>query len=126
MPVYDIEQYEVHAQTYRVEAESAAHAIKKVFTALVRYIAEHIAPRWAWVDHFERNNRSGAARAGAAVRTEAANSSKAVLTKAMPTTSRWRRNAWSVIGVGWKATRSVGWRKSTKPIHNQTVEDNHA
>ncbi len=31
MPVYDVEQYEVHAATYRVEAESPAHAIKKVF-----------------------------------------------------------------------------------------------
>ena len=31
MPVFEIEQYEVHAQKYRVEARSEAQAIKKVF-----------------------------------------------------------------------------------------------
>lgn len=31
MPTYDIEQYELHAMTYRVEAESPADAIVKLF-----------------------------------------------------------------------------------------------
>ena len=31
MPVYEIEQYEVHVQTYRVEAKSGAKAIVKLF-----------------------------------------------------------------------------------------------
>lgn len=31
MPAYEIEQYELHAQTYRVEATSEAEAIKKLF-----------------------------------------------------------------------------------------------
>lgn len=30
MPIYDVEQYELHAQTYRVEAASEAEAIAKV------------------------------------------------------------------------------------------------
>jgi len=34
MPVYEIEQYEVHAQTYRVEAASEAEAIVKLFDGL--------------------------------------------------------------------------------------------
>ena len=31
MPTYEIEQYEVHAQTYRVKANSEAEAIKMLF-----------------------------------------------------------------------------------------------
>ena len=31
MPLYEIEQYEVHAQTYRIKANSEAEAIKKLF-----------------------------------------------------------------------------------------------
>ena len=31
MPTYEIEQYEIHTQTYRVEANSEAEAIKKLF-----------------------------------------------------------------------------------------------
>ena len=31
MPTYDIEQYEIHSQLYRVEAGSEALAIKKLF-----------------------------------------------------------------------------------------------
>jgi hypothetical protein len=31
MPLYEIEQYELHAQTYQVEADSEAEAIKKLF-----------------------------------------------------------------------------------------------
>ena len=30
MPIYEIEQYELHAQTYRIEAESEAEAIKRL------------------------------------------------------------------------------------------------
>jgi hypothetical protein len=33
MPVYEIEQYEVHAQRYRVKARSEAQAIKKLLDA---------------------------------------------------------------------------------------------
>ena len=31
MPTYEIEQYEIHTQTYRVEASSEAEAIKILF-----------------------------------------------------------------------------------------------
>ena len=31
MPIYEIEQYELHSQTYQVEANSEAEAIKKLF-----------------------------------------------------------------------------------------------
>jgi hypothetical protein len=31
MPIYEIEQYEIHAQMYRVEATSEAEAVKKLF-----------------------------------------------------------------------------------------------
>ena len=31
MPIFEIEQYEVHVQTYRVEADSEAEAIAKLF-----------------------------------------------------------------------------------------------
>ena len=31
MPTFEIEQYEVHAQKYRVEADSEAEAIKMLF-----------------------------------------------------------------------------------------------
>jgi hypothetical protein len=31
MPVYEIEQYELHTQKYRVEADSEAHAIQRLF-----------------------------------------------------------------------------------------------
>ncbi|MCE9552600.1 MAG: hypothetical protein K8T91_04380 [Planctomycetes bacterium] len=31
MPKYLIEQYEIHSQSFRVEAENEAHAIKKLF-----------------------------------------------------------------------------------------------
>ena len=31
MPTYEIEQYEVHTQTYRIEASSEAEAIKMLF-----------------------------------------------------------------------------------------------
>ncbi len=31
MPTFEIEQYELHTQTYRVEASSEAEAIKKLF-----------------------------------------------------------------------------------------------
>jgi hypothetical protein len=31
MPIFEIEQYEVHLQTYRVEADSEAKAIAKLF-----------------------------------------------------------------------------------------------
>jgi hypothetical protein len=31
MPIYEIEQYEIHAQKYRVEANSEAEAIKMLF-----------------------------------------------------------------------------------------------
>ena len=31
MPTYEIEQYEIHVQTYEVEAESEAEAIAKLF-----------------------------------------------------------------------------------------------
>ena len=31
MPTYEIEQYEVHAQTYRIKANSEADAIKMLF-----------------------------------------------------------------------------------------------
>ncbi len=31
MPVFNVEQYELHAQTYRVEAETEAEAIAKLF-----------------------------------------------------------------------------------------------
>jgi hypothetical protein len=31
MPVYEIEQFELHAMKYRVEADSEAHAIAKLF-----------------------------------------------------------------------------------------------
>ncbi len=31
MPIYEIEQYEVHTQQYRVEANSEAEAIKMLF-----------------------------------------------------------------------------------------------
>jgi hypothetical protein len=31
MPLYAIEQYEIHGQTYEVEANSAAEAIQKLF-----------------------------------------------------------------------------------------------
>jgi len=31
MPVFQVEQYELHTQTYRVEAETEADAIAKVF-----------------------------------------------------------------------------------------------
>lgn len=34
MPKYEIEQYELHAMTYEVEADSEAEAIKKVFDGL--------------------------------------------------------------------------------------------
>jgi type III secretion system FlhB-like substrate exporter len=30
MPTYEIEQYELHAMTYRVEADSKAHAIARL------------------------------------------------------------------------------------------------
>lgn len=30
MPVYEIEQYEIHAQKFRVRAKSEAHAIKRL------------------------------------------------------------------------------------------------
>ena len=32
MPTFEIEQYELHAQTYRIEAASEAEAIKRLFT----------------------------------------------------------------------------------------------
>jgi len=31
MPRFEIEQYELHVQTYRVEAEDEAHAIQRLF-----------------------------------------------------------------------------------------------
>jgi hypothetical protein len=31
MPIYEIEQYEVHTQTYRVQADTEAEAIAKLF-----------------------------------------------------------------------------------------------
>ena len=31
MPIYEIEQYEMHTQKYRVEADSKAHAIQRHF-----------------------------------------------------------------------------------------------
>jgi hypothetical protein len=31
MPIYEIEQYEIHIQTYEVEADSEAQAIAKLF-----------------------------------------------------------------------------------------------
>ena len=31
MPTFEIEQYELHAQRFRVEADSPAHAIKQLF-----------------------------------------------------------------------------------------------
>jgi hypothetical protein len=31
MPTFEIEQYEIHGQTFRVEADSEAQAIKKLF-----------------------------------------------------------------------------------------------
>lgn len=31
MPVYEMEQYELHTQKYRVEADTAAHAIQRLF-----------------------------------------------------------------------------------------------
>jgi hypothetical protein len=31
MPTYEIEQYEVHTQTYRVQADSEADAVAKLF-----------------------------------------------------------------------------------------------
>ena len=31
MPIYEIEQYEMHTQKYRVEADSEAHAIQRLF-----------------------------------------------------------------------------------------------
>jgi hypothetical protein len=31
MPTYEIEQYEIHVQTYQVDAKSEAEAIKKLF-----------------------------------------------------------------------------------------------
>ena len=31
MPIYEIEQYEIHVQTYEVEADSEAQAIAKLF-----------------------------------------------------------------------------------------------
>ena len=32
MPTFEIEQYELHTQTYRVEASSEAEAIKRLFS----------------------------------------------------------------------------------------------
>ena len=31
MPIFEIEQYEIHAQKYRIEADSEAEAIKMLF-----------------------------------------------------------------------------------------------
>ena len=34
MPIYEIEQYDIHTSTYRVEADSEADAVKKLFDGL--------------------------------------------------------------------------------------------
>ncbi|MGA2620118.1 MAG: hypothetical protein ABSF26_21075 [Thermoguttaceae bacterium] len=39
MPTYEVEQYELHAITYRVEADSAADAIVKLFDGAAEPVA---------------------------------------------------------------------------------------
>ena len=42
MPTYEIEQYELHAVTYRVKAKNEAEAIKKVFEGLAIPVDESL------------------------------------------------------------------------------------
>jgi hypothetical protein len=43
MPVFEIEQYELHAQTFRVKAKSAAEAIQKVFRGKAEAVDNSLA-----------------------------------------------------------------------------------